>query len=169
MSLSVAGVWQVGVWDQTVWADDVWREGAYTAATVRRTYGGLPILVRPIKRHKKLETFREELEALIFGIKAATPEETGETRAIEKAADQVDLVTERFNIVQTFDDKAVIASQMELLWQDYSSLFNQVRGIIGLENRSRNEEEAIILALYEQEQQDIMPVLSLGMALLGKK
>lgn len=113
---------------------------------------GLPLIVRPIKRHKKLETFREELERLILGVEREivpiVPEEHQES-VKQDVLKQADTISERFNIVQTFDDQGIISGQMELLWQDLQSLSSLIQSFRRTTaNQARNnEEEAIMLIL----------------------
>lgn len=144
MSLETDGVWRSGVWATTVWADGVWREGeAPVVSTTTKGGIGLPIIVKPIKRHKKLDTFREELDRLIFGVQEAAQEATQESQpVIEKAAQEIDVIAERFNIVQTFDDQAVITNQMELLRQDFEEVSKLIQSIIA-RNKDRRTQQLI--------------------------
>lgn len=144
MSLETDGVWRSGVWATTVWADGVWREGeAPVVSTTTKGGIGLPLIVKPIKRHKKLDTFREELDRLIFGVQEVAQEATQESQpVIEKAAQEIDVIAERFNIVQTFDDQAVITNQMELLRQDFEEVSKLIQSIIA-RNKDRRTQQLI--------------------------
>ena len=109
---------------------------------------GLPVIVRPIKRHKKLDTFREELDKLINGVQEVAKSE--ESPVVVEAARELDVIAERFNIVQTFDDNELISSQMEMIRQDFEKATRLIQSIIKQKSQLKQliaQEEEILLIL----------------------
>lgn len=107
---------------------------------------------RPIKRHKKLDTFREELNSIINGVEEVAKD--AQEPVIEQAVQQIDAIAERFNIVQTFDDQSIISGQMELLWQDLEALASLIsvvlkRPKVDKELTNRAEEELLLILASE--------------------
>ena len=158
MSLSVDGTWKAGVWAATVWADGVWSEVQAVEEETQAKGGFWPSArVRPQKRHKKLDTFREYLESLVD----RTEQVTKEPALIElkaQATEQIDAIVERFNIVQTFDDSGIITEQMALLRQDLQGI-TQLIGRLERE-KAKAKIEAQQEKMFHDEQELIILILA---------
>jgi len=139
MSLAVDGIWKSGVWATSVWASGVWYEGA----TVRAPHPGLPKRVRTKKRHRKLDTFRQELEHLVYGTKRAIAETPLEAAI---AVEQTINLIERYNYLQALENSLAVQNQLDSMMSDMAKtngLLTQIQ-----ENRviaAQNEEVILMM------------------------